>query len=98
MHWYHMSSTDQMHWKHLPVALAPDQPYDCGGVFSGSATIWHNETSGQDVPVLSYSVACGQAVVNSFPLDLTDPDLKSWTKPSFNPVIHLPKSVTGGFR
>ena len=26
-----------MHWEYLPAALAPDQPYDIDGCFSGSA-------------------------------------------------------------
>ena len=32
-------SKDQLHWAHLPIALTPDHPYDCGGEFSGSATV-----------------------------------------------------------
>ena len=31
--------SDMLHWEHLPIALAPDESYDCGGVFSGSATL-----------------------------------------------------------
>lgn len=38
MHWGHMVSTDLVHWEHLPVALAPDQPFErLLGCFSGSA-------------------------------------------------------------
>ncbi len=37
MHWGHLTSTDLVRWEHRPVALAPDEPYDRGGVFSGSA-------------------------------------------------------------
>jgi beta-fructofuranosidase len=37
MHWGHAVSPDGVDWKHLPVALAPDEPYDKGGCFSGSA-------------------------------------------------------------
>ena len=37
MHWGHAVSSDLIHWEYLPCALAPDQPYDDKGCFSGSA-------------------------------------------------------------
>ena len=38
MHWGHFVSSDLIRWEFLPVALAPDQKYDCGGgCFSGTA-------------------------------------------------------------
>lgn len=37
MHWGHAVSKDLVKWEYLPVALAPDQPYDRDGCFSGSA-------------------------------------------------------------
>lgn len=37
MHWGHCKSKDLLHWERLPAALAPDQPYDRDGCFSGSA-------------------------------------------------------------
>ena len=37
MHWGHAVSCDLLHWEYLPCALAPDQPYDRDGCFSGSA-------------------------------------------------------------
>ena len=37
MHWGHAVSDDFLHWKNLPVAIAPDMPYDMDGCFSGSA-------------------------------------------------------------
>lgn len=37
MHWGHAVSSDLLHWKYLPAALAPDEWYDRDGCFSGSA-------------------------------------------------------------
>lgn len=37
MHWGHAVSKDLLKWEYLPCALAPDQEYDKGGCFSGSA-------------------------------------------------------------
>ena len=37
IHWGHVKSRDLVHWEHLPHALAPSEPYDQDGCFSGSA-------------------------------------------------------------
>ncbi|WP_438838662.1 glycoside hydrolase family 32 protein [Streptococcus pluranimalium] len=39
MHWGHAKTKDFVNWEHLPVALAPDMPYDKDGCFSGSAIV-----------------------------------------------------------
>lgn len=43
MHWGHAVSTDLVLWEHLPIALFPDEH---GLIFSGSAVIDWNNTSG----------------------------------------------------
>ena len=37
MHWGHAVSKDLLRWEYLPCAMAPDEPYDSFGCFSGSA-------------------------------------------------------------
>lgn len=39
MHWGHWTSPDLLQWKWVGVALAPDTPADCNGVFSGHAIV-----------------------------------------------------------
>ena len=43
MHWGHAVSKDMLRWEHLPIALYPDS---IGCIFSGSAVVDKNNTSG----------------------------------------------------
>ncbi|MDO6473115.1 glycoside hydrolase family 32 protein [Maribacter sp. 1_MG-2023] len=95
MHWGHAVSKDMMVWKHKPIALFPDEN---GFIFSGSAVVDHNNTSGfgiKDNPamvaIFTYHDMAGEkAGQNDFQtqgiaysLDNGD----SWTKYENNPVI-----------
>jgi len=40
--WGHYTSRDLLHWEFQGVPLMPDQPYDCHGVYSGSALLENN--------------------------------------------------------
>lgn len=105
MHWDHAVSTDMVHWKHLPVALAPTPGGpDADGCFSGTSVV----QDGQAVFLYTgvRSVAEAQATIKDGAHSLletqclatsNDPELKTWTKlPA--PVIAAPPpgiAVTG---
>ncbi|KAG5501261.1 hypothetical protein JIQ42_06262 [Leishmania sp. Namibia] len=43
MHWGHLTSKDLVHWQHQPIALAPGEPFDHDGCFSGSSVSHDNK-------------------------------------------------------
>lgn len=40
MHWGHTVTTDFLHWQDRPCAMAPEDPFDANGCFSGGAIEW----------------------------------------------------------
>ncbi|MHB8751283.1 MAG: glycoside hydrolase family 32 protein [Aggregatilineales bacterium] len=80
-HWGHAVSPDLVHWETLPIALYPDEH---GTIWSGSAVIDTNNTSGFGknamVAIYSYNTQT-QGVAYS-----TDRG-RTWTKYPGNPVI-----------
>lgn len=91
MHWCHAVSKDAMRWTHMPIALAPTAPYDCGGVFSGSGGVYNNN------PTLSYSVECDKVVALAVPVNRSDALLTNWTSPSYDPIAFQNQSATAGY-
>jgi beta-fructofuranosidase len=104
MHWAHAISDDMIHWRHLPVALAPTPGWDdADGCFTGSAvddrgtaTILY--TGVKSAPVERATLRDGhnnfrevQCLATS-----TDPQLRSWKKLN-HPVIEPPDDpkITG---
>ena len=98
MHWGHATSTDMVHWKHKPIALYPDEN---GLIFSGSAVVDKNNTSGFAkngetplVAIFTYHLMEGEKEGRSdfqtqgiaYSLDKGD----TWTKYEGNPVIGNP--------
>jgi fructan beta-fructosidase len=87
MSWGHAVSTDLTHWKHLPVALIPDE---LGTIFSGSAVVDENNSAGfqtgEEKTLLAiYTNAEKQGQLQSLAYS-TDKG-RSWTKYAQNPVL-----------
>jgi fructan beta-fructosidase len=98
MHWGHAISKDLIHWKHLPVALYPDS---LGCIFSGSAVVDVNNTSGLGkdgkgplVAMFTYHDFKGEkAGTNTFQnqaIAYSNDEGMTWTKYDRNPVVRNP--------
>uniref|UniRef100_A0ACD5XBQ5 Uncharacterized protein n=1 Tax=Avena sativa TaxID=4498 RepID=A0ACD5XBQ5_AVESA len=83
--WAHAVSTDLVNWLTLQPAIYPTAPFDVNGCWSGSATVLPDGT-----PAIMYTGidGDGRQVQNvAYPKDLSDPYLREWVKPDYNPVI-----------
>ncbi len=95
MHWGHATSKDLVHWEHKPIALYPDEH---GMIFSGSAVVDKNNSSGFGsienpplVAIYTYHLMEGEKAGKldfqtqgiAYSLDNGD----TWTKYEGNPVI-----------
>lgn len=98
MHWGHATSPDMIHWTHQPIALYPDS---LGYIFSGSAVVDVNNTSGFGtknkpplVAIFTHHDPAGEkAGRNNYQyqsLAYSNDDGKSWTKYKNNPVLQNP--------
>lgn len=98
MHWGHATSKDLMQWEHQPVALYPDS---LGYIFSGSAVVDFNNSSGLGVNGRPPLVAifthhnaeqekAGRADFQNQSIAYSNDDGKTWTKFEGNPVLKSP--------
>ncbi|CAF2112402.1 unnamed protein product [Rotaria magnacalcarata] len=86
-YWGHFYSKDMVHWIGLPIAIAPDQPYDINGIWTGSTSIVNG------VPIIIYTginESHAQVQCQALPANLTDPTLSKWIKWPSNPLITSP--------
>ncbi|RCV04471.1 LOW QUALITY PROTEIN: hypothetical protein SETIT_1G004600v2 [Setaria italica] len=89
--WGHAVSRDLVHWRHLPLAMVPDQWYDINGVWTGSAT-----TLPDGRLAMLYTGSTNESVqvqCLAVPSDPSDPLLTNWTKYEGNPVLFPPPAI-----
>src|SRR5271165_7133128 len=106
MHWAHAVSPDMIHWKHLPLALAPTPDWDdADGCFTGSAVDDHGTATflytgvKKSTPELA-TLRDGSSNLREVQCLATsnDPELRTWTKWK-TPVIEPPADpLLTGFR
>lgn len=89
MHWGHAVSEDLVHWRDLPVALAPTpNSVDEGGIFSGSAI------DNNGVPTVFYTGVSPDYTIQVQCLASSHDGLLTWQKHPHNPVIgNVPKEA-----
>ena len=98
MHWGHAISTDMVEWKEQPIALYPD---DLGYIFSGSAVVDLQNTSGfgtgGQVPIIAMFTYHNMDIEKAKGIDVESQAIAysldeglTWTKYSGNPVIQNP--------
>ena len=98
MHWGHATSNDLVHWQHQPVALYPDS---LGYIFSGSAVVDSNNTSGFGKDGKAPLVAIfthhdpkgeknGTATFQNQSIAYSVDEGKTWVKYANNPVVKNP--------
>ncbi|KAL2939217.1 Beta-fructofuranosidase insoluble isoenzyme 1 [Bienertia sinuspersici] len=83
--WAHSVSKDLINWEAVEPAMQQSMPFDINGVWSGSATILPDNR-----PVMLYTGvnAVSEQVQNiAIPANLSDPYLRKWVKPDYNPII-----------
>ncbi|HEY4196606.1 MAG TPA: glycoside hydrolase family 32 protein [Mucilaginibacter sp.] len=98
MHWGHATSIDMIHWKNQPIALYPDS---LGLIFSGSAVVDMNNTSGfgknGQPPLVAIFThhsqpgeKAGRSDFQNQSLAYSNDNGKTWTKYKNNPVLKNP--------
>jgi fructan beta-fructosidase len=98
MHWGHATSLDMINWKHEPIGIYPDS---LGTIFSGSAVVDKNNTSGfgknGQAPLIAiftqHNMEGEKAGRNDFQtqsIAYSNDDGKTWTMYKANPVIKNP--------
>ena len=100
MHWGHAVSKNMIQWEHLPIALYPDS---LGYIFSGSAVVDENNTSGfqkgDEKPIVAIYTSHNMAIEKAGKINIESQSIaysldkgRTWTKYGNNPVIKNPNA------
>lgn len=96
LHWGHISSPDLANWREERIALAPGEPYDIKGCWSGAVVSDPILTDGKPAAIYTAVDYAKASICMAFP---DDPDLISWTKSSSNPLLNgRPAGLSDDFR
>ncbi|MDH6343111.1 fructan beta-fructosidase [Parabacteroides sp. PFB2-12] len=98
MHWGHAISSDLVHWEHQPIAIYPDE---MGYIFSGSAVVDTNNSSGlgtiENPPLIAFFTYHDMAKEKAGEIDIESQAIaysldkgRTWTKYAKNPVVKNP--------
>jgi fructan beta-fructosidase len=98
MHWGHATSKDLIHWEHLPIGIYPDS---LGTIFSGSAVVDINNTSGfgkgNQIPLVAIYTQhnmdgekAGRDDYQNQSISVSLDEAKTWKTYAGNPVIKTP--------
>ena len=98
MHWGHATSPDMIHWKEQPIAIYPDS---LGYIFSGSAVVDKNNTSGLgekgNEPLVAIYTSHNPSAQKEKRVDFetkslsySNDDGNTWKKYGQNPVLKNP--------
>ena len=90
IHWGHLVSSDLIHWRHMPVAVAPTDNYDKNGVLSGTAIVKDG---------LLYLIYSGNYDTNGHKVQMVNlamsKDGINFVKSANNPVVLKPPAIRG---
>lgn len=96
LHWGHISSPNLYDWTEEPIAIAPGEPYDMKGCWSGCVFSDDLITGGKP-NILYTAVDYGHASICRATPD--DNGLVKWTKTANNPLINnRPEGLSDDFR
>ncbi len=96
LHWGHISSPDLCHWEEEPIAIAPGDPYDIKGCWSGAVFSDEQITGGKPNIIYTAVDYAKATIAQASPVDET---LEQWQKNPANPIVNgRPAGLSDDFR